>query len=135
MPAIQSFASVNAGSSPRFLFSIRAAGLRQRQSDWLMSLRKLRITSRAASALALGSESRVNMKDTFGVDSVVAKATEVFAFQPYPALKDRAKLTAPLRGEKNARTRPVKIGRVRLSIVAVGLILASAAGLYPRISY
>ena len=75
------------------------------------------------------------MKDTFGVDSVVAKATDVIAFQPYPAFKDRAKLTVPLRGEKNAQTRSVEIGHVILSIVAVGLILASAAGLYTRISY
>jgi len=75
------------------------------------------------------------MKDTFGVDSVVAKATYVIAFQPYPALKDRAKLMAALRGKQNARTQLVKIGRARLSIVAVGLILAAAVGLYTRISY
>jgi len=75
------------------------------------------------------------MKDTFRIDSVVAKATDGISYQAYPALKDRAKLTASLRGEQNPQTQPVKIGRVRLSIVAVGLILALAAGLYTRISY
>ena len=72
------------------------------------------------------------MKDTSGVDSVVAKATDGIAFRPYPALKGRATLTVPPTRQKKCVS---STSRVRSWIVSVSAIIAIGATLNVGIAY